>query len=148
MPGIQEGEVRVDDTAIAQEAIERVKAVARADKPALDRLGITLDAVEAGRVTLGLVVEPSMANSHGTCHGGFVFALADTAFAYALLSVGKKAATVQASICLIRPARLGSKIHAIAEVSKAGRSISFATCRIFDSENVLIAEFQGNAVNG
>ena len=50
---------------------------------AAQALGITLQAIAPGQATMTMVVRPDMLNGHQTCHGGFLFTLADTAFAFA-----------------------------------------------------------------
>ena len=59
-----------------------------ADDRASQGLGISLIAVEPGVASVTMTVRPDMANGHGICHGGFIFALADSAFAFACNSHG------------------------------------------------------------
>ncbi|MGH7079196.1 MAG: hotdog fold thioesterase, partial [Acetobacteraceae bacterium] len=53
------------------------------DDQAAQQLGIALKEVAPGRAVLGMTIAARMVNGHGSCHGGYIFALADTAFAYA-----------------------------------------------------------------
>ena len=54
-----------------------------ADDPATRGLGMTMEDIGAGRATLAMQVGDAMVNGHGMCHGGFIFTLADSAFAFA-----------------------------------------------------------------
>jgi acyl-CoA thioesterase len=130
-------------TSDLQQAVDIVNKLAEADKPALERLGVSLLKVEPGEVTMEMTVEANMANSHGICHGGFIFAVADTAFAYAIASLGSPPATLQASLSFIRSSKVGETITAVATVAHVGRSSGFAGVKLYNSKNKLVAEFQG-----
>ena len=84
---------------------------------ALEGLGIRVLNASEGRATAVLTVSPQMANGHGIAHGGFVFALADTAFAMAANTFGAGIATAEASISYISPARISEELVACAEVT-------------------------------
>lgn len=72
----------------------------------LHLLGIELDEVGPGRAVLSMAVTDEMANWHGTCHGGAIATLADTAFGYACNSAGETA--VAAGFDIVFVARSGS----------------------------------------
>ena len=85
-------------------------------------LGIKLHEVRAGYAVLSMVVRPEMANGHGICHGGLIFTLADTAFAYACNSYNHICLASACSIDFLRPAPLGAVLQATAvEQSRLGR---------------------------
>jgi acyl-CoA thioesterase len=84
---------------------------------ALEGLGIQVLNASEGRASAVLTVTPQMANGHGIAHGGFVFALADTAFAMAANTFGTGIATAEASISYISPARISEDLVACAEVT-------------------------------
>ncbi|WP_220272970.1 hotdog fold thioesterase [Arthrobacter sp. RT-1] len=84
---------------------------------ALEGLGIQVLSASEGRARAVLTVTPQMANGHGIAHGGFVFALADTAFAMAANTFGTGIATAEASISYISPARISEDLVACAEVT-------------------------------
>lgn len=134
-----------DEKSIDEKA--RVAELASADSQVLDRLGITVKSVERGRVELEMPIETSMTNSHGVCHGAFLFGLADTAFAYTLSSVGISPVTLQATISFLRAAKVGETVSVIGEVSRAGRKAVFATCKVYNQRDQMIAEFQGSGFN-
>jgi acyl-CoA thioesterase len=117
------------------------------DDRAAQSLGISLDEVGPGHATLSMRVRDDMVNGHGTCHGGFIFTLADSAFAYACNSANERAVAQHCTISFLRPAKLGHKLIATAqERSRAGRSgVYDITVRAGDGTTV--AEFRGNSRN-
>lgn len=48
------------------------------DDQASQRLGMTIDHIAPGAATLSMTITPEMTNGHGTCHGGYIFTLADS----------------------------------------------------------------------
>src|ERR1700748_3198370 len=97
-------------------------AMERADEAGRAR-GVRLVDVGPGRARTALTVEPRHLNGHGICHGGYVFLLADAAFAYACNSYGVSAVAAGAGIDFLRPASLGAELGAAAvERARAARS--------------------------
>ena len=112
------------------------------DKAARGR-GIELTDIGAGRATTEITVSEDMVNGHDICHGGYIFMLADTAFAYACNTYDQRTVAQHCSIEFMAPAHTGDRLIARAtERSRRGRSgiydISVAT-----SDNRAIAEFRG-----
>jgi acyl-CoA thioesterase len=105
-------------------------------------LGLSLDAVGPGNATMSMTVAAHHTNGHGICHGGFIFTLADSAFAFACNSYNRVAVAQHNTISFLRPGMLGAKLVAVArETSIAGRSgIYDVTVR---AEDKVIAEFRG-----
>jgi acyl-CoA thioesterase len=86
-------------------------------------LGMEILQIRAGAATLAMTVKPHMVNGHGIAHGGFIFLLADSAFAFACNSHNERAVAAQCNISFIRPGRLGDRLVAAArEISRTGRS--------------------------
>lgn len=114
-----------------------------ASDPASRGLGMELVAVGPGTATLAMTVTETMTNGHDTAHGGFIFSLADSAFAFACNSYGLVTVAAHCSITFIRPGRRGDRLVAEArEVSRSGRSgIYDVRIRVGD---VTIAEFRGH----
>jgi acyl-CoA thioesterase len=112
--------------------------------------GIRIDEIRAGFARVSMVVRSDMLNGHRTVHGGMVFALADTAFAYACNGRNEKAVGAQAGIVFLGSAREGEMLIAEAEeVATAGRSgVTRVAVRTADGRAV--AEFTGysRAVGG
>ncbi len=89
---------------------------------AAQALGIEVLDVSPGQSRVAMTVRADMLNGHGICHGGFVFALADTAFAYACNSHGVAMVAAGASIEFLAPAAGGERLIAIArETSRSAR---------------------------
>lgn len=107
-------------------------------------LGMTIVDVGPGRATLSMTVQPHMVNGQRIAHGGFIFALADSAFAFACNSHNEKALAAQGNITFIRPGRLGDVLVASArEISRSGRS-GIYDVQVTVGEEV-IAEFRGHS---
>src|SRR3990170_2461548 len=83
-----------------------------AGSPGARNLNIRLVDSEASEPALGFEVTAAMANSDGVCYGGYIFALGDTAAAYACLMRHPRAATQAAHISYIAPARVGDLLRA------------------------------------
>ena len=86
-------------------------------------LGMQLVSVSPGRATLRMGVRADMVNGHHICHGGLIFTLADTAFAYACNSYNQNTVASGCNIDFLAPARVGQTLEAVAiERSAAGRT--------------------------
>jgi acyl-CoA thioesterase len=105
--------------------------------------GIVIDEARAGYARLSMKVRPDMLNGHGIVHGGMVFALADTAFAYVCNGRNEKTVAAQASIVFLGSAAESETLIAEAvEAATAGRSgVTRVSVRTADGREV--AEFTG-----
>ncbi|MFG2216852.1 hydroxyphenylacetyl-CoA thioesterase PaaI [Streptomyces sp. NPDC048685] len=108
-------------------------------------LGIDLRDAGPGRATVGMRVAETMVNGHGTGHGGFLFLLADAAFAFACNTHGPATVAQGAQVTFLRPAEVGDDLVAEAvERSRVGRNgVYDVTVR--RSDGVPIAEFRGQS---
>lgn len=114
-----------------------------ADDHATHWIGMTLDHVGEGTATLGLVIARNHCNGHGICHGGMIFALADSAFAFACNSRNQATVAQHNSINFIAPAQIGDQLTATAtEVSLTGRS-GIYDVRVTTQSDKVIAEMRG-----
>jgi acyl-CoA thioesterase len=105
--------------------------------------GIVIEEARAGHARLAMQVRADMLNGHGTVHGGMVFALADTAFAYVCNGKNEKTVAAQASIVFLGSAGEGDTLIAQAdELSTAGRS-GVTRVLVRTREGRPIAEFTG-----
>ncbi|MFD3775772.1 hydroxyphenylacetyl-CoA thioesterase PaaI [Streptomyces sp. NPDC058612] len=109
------------------------------------RLGIGLKDAAPGRATVTMRVDESMVNGHGTAHGGFLFLLADAAFAFACNTHGPVTVAQGAQVTFLRPSHAGDDLVADAvERGRFGRSgIYDVTVRGAGGE--VIAEFRGQS---
>ena len=105
--------------------------------------GIGIEEAREGYARVRMTLTAAMLNGHGIAHGGMVFALADTAFAYACNSRNVTSVAAQASVVFLDAARAGEVLIAEArEVALAGRSgVTHVGVRTGDGRR--IAEFQG-----
>lgn len=82
-------------------------------------LGMEILDIGAGRATLTMTVKENMVNGHGIAHGGFIFTLADSTFAFACNSYNERAVAAHCNISFIRPGKLGDRLVATArEISR------------------------------
>ncbi|HEV7976335.1 hydroxyphenylacetyl-CoA thioesterase PaaI [Amycolatopsis sp.] len=107
-------------------------------------LGITLSEFGDGRAIASMRVTAQMVNGHAIAHGGFVFLLADTAFAYACNSRGPVTVAAGAEVSFVAAAKLGDLLVATAE-----ERTLFGRNGIYDvtvrREDTVIAEFRGRS---
>jgi acyl-CoA thioesterase len=107
----------------AQALAERVARTMFARDRASQAMGITLTGIGPGRAELAMTVRADMLNGHAICHGGFVFTLADSAFAYACNSYNLTTVASGCAIDFVAPAREGDVLTAVAhERSVSGRT--------------------------
>ncbi len=86
-------------------------------------LGIEIEAIAPGEATCTFTVEKHHCNGHGMCHGGYIFTLADTAFAFACNTYNQSAVAQHNTISYVAPGKLEDTLTATAvEVSRSGRS--------------------------
>ena len=112
-----------NDPAVAQRAAERAAGVLYEQDRASQSLGMRISRVAAGEADVTMQVRAEMTNGHHICHGGLVFALADSAFAFACNSYGDNTVAAAASIDFLAPAREGDTLTATArELWRGGRS--------------------------
>ena len=107
-------------------------------------LGMEIVEVRPGEATLAMTVAPHMVNGQRIAHGGFIFLLADSAFAFACNSHNERAVAAKCDITFVRPGKLGNRLVATArEISRSGRS------GIYDvrvtAGGTVIAEFRGHS---
>jgi len=113
-------------------------------------LGMQLDHVDAGTATMSLTVQSHHTNGHGNCHGGIIFALADSAFAFACNSRNQATVAQHNTITYIAPGTLGDRLVAVArETSLSGRNGIYDVSVTNDAGRA-IAAFRGcsRAVQG
>jgi acyl-CoA thioesterase len=105
--------------------------------------GIVIEEARAGSARLSMMIRSDMLNGHGTVHGGIVFALADTAFAYVCNGRNERTVAAQASIVFLGSAGEGERLVADAEeLATSGRS-GVTRVAVRTSDGRPIAEFTG-----
>ena len=107
-------------------------------------LGMEILEIKTGEATLAMTVKPHMVNGHNIAHGGFIFLLADSAFAFACNSHNERAVAAQCNISFIKPGKLGDRLVATArEISRTGRS-GIYDVRV-SVDDAAIAELRGHS---
>ncbi len=116
-----------------------------ADDAASRGLGMELVAVEPGRAVLSLTVTETMVNGHKICHGGFIFTLADSAFAFACNTYNQRTVAQHCAITFVAAGRLGDRLTArAAERQRAGRS-GIYDITVTRGDGSVVAEFRGHS---
>jgi acyl-CoA thioesterase len=106
-----------------QERAERAAQAMWAGDRASKWLGARIDEIGPGRAVLSMKVAEHHLNGHSICHGGYIFTLADSAFAFACNSHNKIVVAQENSITYINPGKDGERLTATAqEVSLSGRT--------------------------
>ena len=129
----------------AQALAERVAAAMFALDAASRTMGITLAGVGPGRADLKMTVRKDMLNGHAICHGGFIFTLADSAFAFACNSYNLSTVASGCAIEFIAPACEGDVLTASArERSLSGRTGVY-DIEVENQRGETIAYFRGKS---
>ena len=128
-----------------QQIAERVAGEMFARDSASQSLGMQVKEVRPGYARLTLIVRPDMLNGHAICHGGVIFSLADSAFAFACNSHNQNAVASGCSIDFLAPAKAGDELSAEAvERALLGR-IGVYDVTITNAEGRTIALFRGRS---
>lgn len=108
-------------------------------------LGIELVDVAPGRARVRMPVTEGMLNGHKICHGGYVFLLADTAFAVACNTYGRTTVAAGADIVFVRPVGPGELL--LAEAVERGRygSSGIYDVTVSNDDGSVVAEFRGRS---
>jgi len=107
-------------------------------------LGIVISDISPGRATARMTVTETMVNGHDLCHGGLVFTLADTAFAFACNTHGSVTVAAGADVVFVVPARLGDELVATAVERQRGRRTGLCDVTVRRGAEV-VAEFRGRS---
>ena len=126
-----------------QELAEASAAKLNQRDKAAGHIGLAVEAVAPGAATIAMTVHQDLLNGLDVCHGGFIFALADTAMAYASNSRNRPALAQTCQVTFLLPAKLGDRLTAIArETATAGRTGVYDV-DVRNQDGSLIAVFRG-----
>ncbi len=112
---------------------------------ACQALGMELVSVEVGSAQMAMTVKDHMVNGHGICHGGFLFTLADSAFAYACNSRNLVTVASGARIDFLKPAHLNELLIATACVVHQGKRSGLYDVTVTNKAGDCVAQFRGNS---
>lgn len=126
-----------------QTRADRAAAAMWAQDNASKWAGMEIVSVSEGIATLELTVEPHHCNGHGICHGGVIFMLADSAFAFACNSRNQSTVAQHNMVSFIAPGRKGDRLTANArEISLTGRSGVY-DITVTNQSGTKVAEMRG-----
>lgn len=126
---------------IAKKAAEAMWATDRASR----HMGMELVATLPSEAVLRMKVRPEFCNGHHICHGGFIFTLADSAFAFACNSHNKVTVANNCAVTFVAAAKEGDTLTAHArEVHRGGRS-GVTEVEVRDQDGKLVALFRGHS---
>ena len=133
----------------SQSAIDLAKQVGDSmfavDTATKDTMGMALLSCEPGRAVIRMEVKELHLNGHKICHGGFIFTLADSTFAFACNSHNQKMVAAGAEIYFLAPAQEGDTLTAEGrEQHRAGRS-GLYDVRVTDQIGRTVALFRGKS---
>lgn len=131
----------MEDLELARLCAERMQS----NDVASHTLGISIEITAVGRAIGRMHVREDMVNGFDVCHGGLIFTLADTAFAYACNSYDRLTLAAAGNIDFIRPARLGDELEASASEEYRGAKNGFYTVEVRNQEDELVAMFRGRS---
>ena len=115
------------------------------DTASQQTMGMELIACEPGRAVMRMAIKPLHLNGHGICHGGFIFTLADSTFAFACNS--RNAATVAASAAIdfLRPVQVGDVLTCVGEERHQAGRHGIYDMRVTNQAGEVVAEFRGKS---
>ena len=133
----------MDSTDIAR----RCANVMSANDAASKALGIRVEIPAAGEAVACMTVRDDMVNGFDVCHGGLLFTLADTAFAFACNAYDNLTFAAAANIEFIRPALLGDELRALAREDYRGSKRGLYTVELRNQREEVVALFHGRSAS-
>lgn len=129
----------------AQRLAEQVAEVLYAQDRASQALGIRILEVRPGYARLAMTVRPDMTNGHRICHGGMVFTLADSAFAFSCNAGNENTVAAAASIDFLAPSFEGDELTAVATELWRSRRNGIYEITVTNQKGARIALFRGRS---
>jgi acyl-CoA thioesterase len=126
---------------LARRAAEAMFARDRASQS----LGMAIEEVREGYARLRMTVRPDMLNGHGACHGGFIFALADSAFAFSCNSRNRATVAAGADIEYLASVREGEVLVAEGQERSLGGRLGVYDITVRRADGTAVALFRGRS---
>jgi acyl-CoA thioesterase len=130
-----------DAVEIAQKSAEAMWAEDTASRA----LGMRIEKVGPGLAIMSMTVTLNMVNGHGLCHGGYIYTLADAAFALACNSHGQRHVAQHCAVTFLAPGRLGMRLLAEARERHRGARSGIYDVSVRTDSGETIAEFRGHS---
>jgi acyl-CoA thioesterase len=130
-----------DAARIAQSSADAMWAEDRASRA----LGMQIVSVGPGYACLAMSVAENMTNGHGICHGGYIFTLADSAFAFACNGYGQHAVAQHCAVTFVAPVRLGMRLVAEARERHRAERSGIYDVTVKTEAGDTVAEFRGHS---
>ncbi len=132
----------MDDLERAQTCADRMYANDTASRA----LGIEIEIPETGSAIATMTVRPDMTNGFDLCHGGLIFTLADTAFAFACNAYDDVTVAGSGTVEFLRPAFEGDVLRAVALEEHRGKRSGVYAVEVINQRDEFVALFRGRAV--
>lgn len=127
---------------LARQVGESMFAVDTASK---DTMGMELLSCEPGRAVIRMTVKELHLNGHKICHGGFIFTLADSTFAFACNSYNKAAVAAGCSIEFLKPGQLGDVLTCVGQEQTMSGRHGIYDMKVTNQKDEVIAMFRGKS---
>ena len=130
--------------------LERARRCAEtmyAKDAASQALGITIDIPAPGQAVARMRIRDDMVNGFDVCHGGLIFTLADTAFAFACNAYDQLTYAAAADIEFLRPARQGDELEATAREDYRGKKTGLYSIEVRNQRDDVVAMFRGRSAS-
>ncbi len=115
------------------------------DDIASQNMGMVITYIDSGIAHLCMPVTATMLNGQGICHGGFIFTLADSAFAFACNSHNDKTVAQSGSVEFLRPALLDDQLTAVATEISRGKRTGIYDVTVHNQDEKVVAIFRGKS---
>jgi len=133
----------------SQAAIDLAKQVGESmfavDTASKDTMGMQLISCEPGRAVIQMTVKEMHLNGHKICHGGFIFTLADSTFAFACNSYNKAAVAAGCSIEFLKPGQLGDVLTCVGQEQALSGRHGIYDMKVTNQKGDVIAMFRGKS---
>jgi acyl-CoA thioesterase len=129
----------------AQELAQRTAEFLFARDQMSRHLGMRIVRIGVGRATLSMLVRPDMLNGQGSCHGGALFSLADTAFAFACNTYNAVTVAAGATIDFLIPAKQDDELIAVATELWRSRRSGVYDVTVMNQRQERVALFRGRS---
>ena len=124
---------------VSREFIDRMYA----DDKASQGMGVEIVEMDGTTVAVRMKVRRDMLNGHGFCHGGYIFAMADSAFAFSSNACQRTTVAAQCDVTYLRPVKEGETLTATAVEVNRGRTTSVYDVTVRREDGKQVALFRG-----